>query len=500
MYEERVLIYGVGGAGKELLHELKKINIREKKKKYKVVCFLDDDKSKLCTRFEKIPVWGGLKDLVEVVETLNIDSVYIAIPSSSGNTIKKIVNECSKTKVMVKIVPRVSEIIAGQVSYDQVRDIEVEDVLGRAVVRHDLTKAKVIIQNKTVLVTGAAGSIGTELCKQLINLEPKFLICIDNRESAMFYLEQKLSKIQKTYPNVNIHYVITDIKDRDKLSRLFSKHKPNIVFNSAAYKHVPLMESNVDEAIKNNIGGAINLIEESIKNNVDKFILISSDKAVNPTNVMGATKRLTERLMAYYSKVIERSYKKTKLSAVRFGNVLNSDGSVIPTFKEQIKEGYVTITHKDIYRYFMTISEAAQLVIQTSMYSNNNEIFILDMGKPIKILDLAKSMIRLSGKRINKDVKIKYIGLRPGEKLREETLTKTEGLNTTSNNKIFILKKKDNLNNRPDVFFARVLSLIHYAKYSDHKTNDLKKLLKRLVPTYKENKQNKQNNNVGTKR
>jgi FlaA1/EpsC-like NDP-sugar epimerase len=506
---EKILIFGAGGAGKELLQSLKKF------KNIYVFGFIDDDKSLIGKNINKIPVLSNLKGMNKIINKFKIDAVYIAIPSSSGDVIKHIVSECSKTNVRVKIVPRISEIISGDATYDQVRDIEVEDILGRAVVRQDLTKAKEQIQHKIILVTGAAGSIGTELCKQILYLQPDKLICLDNRESAMFYLEQKLLKLQQTILNerqkentlndilieTELKFIIADIKDEDKINRVFNENGPQIVFNAAAYKHVPLMESNIDEAIKTNIIGTMNLMNAAIKHKTKSFILISTDKAVNPTNVMGATKRLTERLMSYctayqkkfYNEHNYRNINPTNFSAVRFGNVLNSDGSVIPTFKEQIKEGLVTITHKNIYRYFMTLSEAAQLVIQTSLYSGEdsiigNNIFILDMGEPVKILDLAKSMIRLSGKTLNRDVKIKYIGLRPGEKLYEETLTKTEKLNTTNNNKIFILKKKDNLNNKPDLFIQRVYTLVKYARYDDYEPEKLKTLLKQLVPTYKENK------------
>jgi len=385
--------------------------------------------------------------------------------------------------VKIKVVPRISEIISGQVTFEQVKTIEVEDVLGRSVVRQDFQEAKEKMRNKVAIIFGAAGSIGSELSKQCLLFNPKKIICIDQWENGLFYLNKKLSKVQKEIFNDNVNeivYEIADIRDKRKIDYLFEKHKPDYVFNAAAYKHVPLIESNVDEAIKNNIYGTQNLCEAAIKNNVKKFILISTDKAVNPTNVMGATKRVTEKLMHYYS----NKAPETKFSAVRFGNVLNSNGSVVPTFKEQIDEGQITVTHPEIIRYFMTINEAVQLVLQCWAQSLGNDIFILDMGEPVKILELAKLMIRLRGLEPYKDIDVKIIGLRPGEKLYEELLTDVEETCVTTNDKIYILKKDEKFDH--EIFMRKINALIESC--NQNKSIELKQKLKELVPTYVETK------------
>ena len=378
-------------------------------------------------------------------------------------------------------MPRISEIINGQVTLDQVKNLEVEDLLGRSIIRQDFDEVKTEMKNKVSMIFGAAGSIGSELAKQCLLFDPRKIICVDQWENGLFYLKKKLSKVQKeTSHNNEIVYEIADIRDKNKIDYIVKKHKPDYIFNAAAYKHVPLMESNMDEAIKNNIYGSKNLFEAAIVNDVQKFVLISTDKAVNPTNVMGATKRVTEKLMHYYSL---RSTK-TKFSAVRFGNVLNSNGSVVPTFKKQIDEGQVTVTHQDIIRYFMTINEAVQLILQCWLKSTGNEIFILDMGEPVKILDLAKLMIRLRGLEPYKDVDIKIIGLRPGEKLFEELLTEVEKTSVTTNDKIYILDKDEEFDH--DIFIEKIDDLIKICK--NNPDIDLKQKLKEVVPTYVESK------------
>jgi FlaA1/EpsC-like NDP-sugar epimerase len=474
--ELNTIIIGAGGAGQELIDELLK-----NKYEYSIVGFIDDDKYKKGKIIRGKKVLGDTDELSSIIEEYDVSTVFIAIPSSSGKQIRKIFSLCTKLSVKIKVVPRISEIINGQVTFDQVKNIEVEDVLGRSVVRQDFKEAKEKMKGKIAIIFGAAGSIGSELCKQCLLFNPKKVICVDQWENGLFYLHKKLSEVQhEKYSEDRIVYEIADIRDKDKMDFLFEKYKPDYVFNAAAYKHVPLMESNIDEAIKNNIYGTKNLFEAAIKNNVQKFILISTDKAVNPTNVMGATKRVTEKIMHYYSNKDHN----TKFSAVRFGNVLNSNGSVVPTFKKQIDEGQITVTHPDIIRYFMTISEAVQLVLQCWAQSIGNEIFILDMGEPVKILELAKLMIRLRGLEPYKDIDIKISGLRPGEKLYEELLTEVEETSVTNNDKIYILEGNEKFDHT--MFSQKVDTLIESC--NQNKLAELKQMLKEIVPTYVENK------------
>ena len=476
MNKEKTIIIGAGGAGEELLEEL----LHNKKSyDYDIIGFIDDNDEIQGKFIKNKQVIGKINQIPSIIKYQNINTVLIAIPSSSGQLIRKIFSICSKYPVKIKIIPRLSEIINGKVNYNQIKEISVEDLLGRSVVRQDFENAKEEMENKTVLISGAAGSIGAELCKQCLIFNPEKIICVDQWENGMFDLQEKLDKTIKNLDiknNIKIIYQIGDIRDKNKIFDIFKKYKPNYVFNAAAYKHVPLMESNVDQAIINNVYGTKVLCEAAIKEHVEKFILISTDKAVNPTNVMGATKRITEKMMHYYSKKTKR----TKFSAVRFGNVLNSNGSVIPTFKKQIEEGIITVTHKDIVRYFMTINEAVQLVLQCWTQSKGDEIFILDMGEPVKILDLAKLMIRLKGFEPYKDINIKIIGLRPGEKLYEEPLTKIEQVSVTKNKKIYIITKDEEFDHIE--FINKVIELI---KMCDKQhINELKEKLKEIVPTY----------------
>lgn len=478
MNKENTIIIGAGGAGEELLEEL---THKDKSYNYDIIGFIDDDDKKQGKFIKDKQVIGKINQIPSIIKKQNITTVLIAIPSSSGKLIRNIFSICSKYSVKIKLIPRLSEIISSRVYYDQIKNISVEDLLGRSVIKQDSENAKAEMKNKIVLISGAAGSIGSELCKQCLFFNPKKIICVDQWENGMFYLQKKLNK---TIKNINIKnkteiiYQIGDIRDEKKLNNIFEKHQPNFVFNAAAYKHVPLMESNVDQAIINNVYGTKVLCEAAIKRNVEKFILISTDKAVNPTSVMGATKRITEKLMHYYSK----KTKKTKFSAVRFGNVLNSNGSVIPAFKKQIEKGTITVTHKDIIRYFMTINEAAQLVLQCWTQSKGDEIFILDMGEPVKILDLAKLMIRLRGFEPYKDIDINIIGLRPGEKLYEEPLTEVEQISATKNKKIYIVNKDEEFDHNE--FIKKVEELIKNCEKQN--IIELKEKLKEIVPTYLE--------------
>jgi len=471
---ENTLIVGAGGAGKELLTELKK-DFRSNKK-YLIRGFVDDDLIKKELKVLGLPVLGTIKDLPKIIKENEIQIVFIAIPSAHGELIKKIISKCRNLPVIVKIVPRISEIINGKVDLHKIREIQTEDLLGRELTRMDFSDAKKKSKGKKIIVFGGAGSIGSKLCEQLALLDTKELLIVDFWENGLYYLEQRMNKIKNKNNKVKVRYIVGDIKDKEKTEKIIGQYKPQVIFNAAAYKHVPLMELNPDEAVRNNIFGTKNLFESSIKHNVESFILISTDKAVNPTNVMGATKRVTEKMMHYYSKKTD----KTKFMAVRFGNVLSSNGSVIPLFKKQIEEGVVTVTHKDITRYFMTIDEAVQLILQCWVLSKGDEIFVLDMGEPIKISNLAELMIRLSGKEPGKEVQIKYVGLRPGEKIYEEPLTKVEKTHATKNNKIFILSKDDTFDHSLFINETEMLILKSHIMTN----TQIKKTLKALVPTY----------------
>ena len=478
MNKENVLIVGAGGAGKELLGLLESNKLISGQ--YNCVGFIDDDEGKKGDKIRGLSVLGNLNDIPSNIKGQNIKTVFIAIPSGEGALMRKIISKCKEHEVKIKIVPRVYEIINNLVDVEKIRDIQVEDLLGRRIVRQNFLEAKKGMKDKTIIVFGAAGSIGSELCIQILGLYPKRLIAVDWWENGTFDLTERLTKLQENLEEKSstiLDFIIGNIQNKEKIDKILSKYNPDIIFNAAAYKHVPLMESNPSEAITNNVLGTKNLFELSLKHNIKSFVLISTDKAVNPTNIMGATKRITEKMMHYYSNLST----KTKFSAVRFGNVLNSNGSVIPTFKKQIKEGIVTVTHKDIVRYFMTINEAVCLIIQCWILSKGDEIFVLDMGEPMKILDLANLIIRLSGKEPGKDVKIKFIGLRPGEKLSEESMTKIEKVTHTKNEKIYILSKDEEFNHNK--FIKKVEEMI--GDCGKQEVDKIKEKLKEIVPTYK---------------
>ncbi|MCB9358492.1 polysaccharide biosynthesis protein [Candidatus Woesearchaeota archaeon] len=476
---ENALIIGAGGAGRELLESLS-----SNSKSITVKGFLDDDKK---GEYCGLPILGNVDSLPEIINQNDIRIVFIAIPSGNGALMRKIIQNCRDQPVKINIVPRISEIVNGVVNLEQVRQIQVEDLVGRSIYRQDFEPAKSKIRGKTVMVFGAAGSIGSELCSQLLSLNPKQLIAVDWWENGTFYLQDRLATVARNLEEpctTKVKYVIANIQERARIGLIFQESKPDIIFNAAAYKHVPLMEHNPVEAVKNNVLGTKNLFELSLEHDCESFILISSDKAVNPTNVMGATKRVTEKLMHYYSQVAKEQSKRTKFMAVRFGNVLASNGSVIPTFRKQIQQGYVTITHKDIVRYFMTIDEAAQLVLQCWVMGTGDEVFVLDMGEPIKIEDLARWMIRLSGKEPDKDVEIRYVGLRPGEKLYEEPLTEVEHTDATKNNKIFIVTKDEDFDHAD--FIGHTKELIKKCTTGKLESSELVSMLKGIVPTFKD--------------
>jgi len=426
---KRVLIFGAGEAGAIIVKEMK----MHPELKSTPVAIIDDDIFKQGKKINGVPIVGQRKDIVKVVEKKQIDEIIIATPSASKKDINEIFAECSKTQCKVKILPSVSQLIDESVVLQRVRDVNIEDLLGREPVNLDVNEVSSYIKGQVILVTGGGGSIGSELCRQIAEFEPKKLIILDNYENNAYDIQNELLY---TKPGLDLCTVIANIREKQRMENIFKMYKPDVVFHAAAHKHVPLMETNPTEAIKNNVFGTLNVAECADKYGVKRFVLISTDKAVNPTNIMGATKRIAEMII----QALNRN-SKTEFVAVRFGNVLGSNGSVIPLFKKQIEQGGpVTVTHPEVTRFFMTIPEAVQLVIQAGAMAKGGEIFVLDMGEPVKIADLARNLIKLSGFEPDVDINIVYTGLRPGEKLYEELLLKEEGLEATKNNKIYVAK------------------------------------------------------------
>lgn len=429
-HQKRVLIYGAGQAGVMVLKELNARSNHE----YAVIGFMDDDLSKRGQKMHGLHVFGSRDDLLKTLVKENVDMLVLAMPSASERSRKEILNMVKDTAVKISILPKVHDIIDGSISYSSIRPVEIEDLLGRDQVELDNQQISEYLTGKVVLVTGGGGSIGSELCRQIVRFNPKKLIIADIYENNAYEIQQEL---RRTYPKQELFVAIASVRDSVRIQKLFEVHSPEVVFHAAAHKHVPLMEDSPEEAIKNNVFGTYNVANAAQNTGVKKFVLISTDKAVNPTNVMGASKRLCEMVVQAFA----GSQSKTEFVAVRFGNVLGSNGSVIPLFKKQIREGGpITVTHPDIIRYFMTIPEAAQLVIQAGGLARGGEIFVLDMGEPVKIDTLARDLIKLSGLEPEVDIKIEYTGLRPGEKLYEELLMSEEGLTSTANSKIFIAR------------------------------------------------------------
>jgi len=428
---KRILIIGAGDAGEMVLREIK----GHPGAGYLPVGFIDDQQGKQGMSIHGVRVLGRRDDIPRVVQERRVEEIIIAMPSVSGKVIREIVSICEKTGVKSKIIPGLNELIGGYVSIKDIRDIELKDLLRRPVVKVDFRDISSYLQGKNILVTGAGGTIGSELCYQVLQFNPLRLIALDHSENSLFYLKYRLDKIIHNSNSVDVNIVVGDIRDKDKLRTIFERFRPKVVFHAAAHKHVPLMEDNPEEAIKNNIIGTVNLVELANEYKVEKFINTSTDKAVNPTGVMGASKRVAEMLVQSYTN------SSTCFVSVRFGNVLGSEGSVIPLFRRQIAEGGpVTVTHPEVTRYFMTIPEAVQLIIQAGAMGKGGEIFVLDMGEPIKILDLARDLIVLSGFEPEEDIEIKFVGLRAGEKLYEELLTAEEGVRATKHKQIFVAK------------------------------------------------------------
>lgn len=424
---KRVLIVGGGDAGAIIVKELR----HHRELNSTPIAIVDDDHYKIGRKINGVPILGKKENIVEIVSKRDIDEIIIAMPSASNTVINEIFTECSKTACKVKILPSVSQLIDESVIIQKIREVDIEDLLGRDAIKLDACEISECIEGQVILVTGGGGSIGSELCRQIAFYAPKQLIILDNYENNAYDIQNEL--LYK-YPDMDLVVIIANIREKHRIESIFSKYKPNMVFYVAAHKHVPLMEANPSEAVKNNVFGTLNIAECADKYGAKKFVLISTDKAVNPTNIMGATKRIGEMII----QAINR-HSKTDFVAVRFGNVLGSNGSVIPLFKKQIEQGGpITVTHPDIIRYFMTIPEAVQLVIQAGAMVNGGEIFVLDMGQPVKITDLARNLIKLSGFEPDVDIKIEFTGLRPGEKLFEELLLAEEGLESTKNDKIFV--------------------------------------------------------------
>ena len=412
----KILIVGYGVAGQGLAASLRENN-------EEVLGFLDD-------MAQADEVLGKLEDVNNVIAKYDVENIYFAIPSAPAKTFRDFVNRIEKDDVTLRMLPRDYKTISKQeVNINELTDVDIMSMIGREPVKHDLLASKKLIEGKTVLVTGAAGSIGSKLVKFLLTLKPKHVVCVDWWENGTFYLQQDLGQ------DDTISYHIADIKNIERISQIFAKHKPEIVLHAAAYKHVPLMQHNPVEAYNNNVWGSLNIMRQCINHGVKNFVLVSTDKAVNPANVMGSTKRLAEMLL----EVMANSHSKTKFNAVRFGNVIQSNGSVMHIFKKQIEQGQpLTVTHEDVTRYFMTVEEAAQLIVQSTAIGKNGEIFVLDMGEPIKVIDLAKSLIRV----LNKPIDIKITGLRPGEKMFEELAYDDKSVDKTAHDKIFVVKSE----------------------------------------------------------
>ncbi len=465
--QNRIMVIGGGAAGQTLIREL----INSRRLHTKVCCVIDDNPNKIGRVLEGIPIVGNRNDILTMVNRYKINHIIYAIPATTGKNQKEILNICKETKCRLQTVPGVYQLVNGEVSVSKLRDVDIADLLGRAQVRVNNDEIFRAIRGHKVLVTGGGGSIGSELCRQIAKAKPKQLIIFDIYENNAYEIQQEL---RRAYPQLDLVVLIGSVRNSNRINQVMHTYKPDIVYHAAAHKHVPLMEDSPNEAIKNNVLGTYKTATAAAKVGAKKFVLISTDKAVNPTNIMGASKRLCEMVVQMMNRKTE-----TDFVAVRFGNVLGSNGSVIPLFKKQIAEGGpVTVTDKDIIRYFMTIPEAVALVLQASYYAEGGEIFVLDMGDPVRIDDMARNLIRLSGYEPDVDIPIVYTGLRPGEKLYEELLMDEEGLQDTANEMIHIGHPID----MDDEWFEEKLRLLD--KVSRQDSARIKEIVAEIVPTY----------------
>ncbi len=463
----RVMVIGAGAAADMLLRELKTSEHLCKR----VECVIDDDPELKGKMIQGCRIVGGRESIVSAAAQYQIDEIMIAMPSVTKKKIAEIVKICNETGCEMKTLPGVYQIVNEEVRVSNLRHVDIEDLLGREPISVDLSAITEYLKDQVVLVTGGGGSIGGELCRQIAEAEPRQLVIVDIYENNAYEIQQEL---KRKYPKLNLVVLIASVRNTNRMNTIFEKYLPNIVFHAAAHKHVPLMEESPNEAIKNNVFGTLKTVQAADRYGVERFVLISTDKAVNPTNIMGASKRICEMIIQAYNRRSQTEY-----VAVRFGNVLGSNGSVIPLFKQQIKEGGpVTVTHPDIIRYFMTISEAVSLVLQAGAYAKGGEIFVLDMGEPVKIADLAKNLIRLSGYIPNEEIAIEYIGLRPGEKLYEECLMAEENLTKTENDRISIAEPLE-MDDEPFFESLQVLKDVVYEE-----KEDVRAILQKIVPTY----------------
>lgn len=466
--QKRVMIIGAGDAGRAIIKEI----LDSRHLTMKVCCVIDDDCNKEGRYINGIPIVGDRSVILKNVEKYKIDKIILAIPSASKEERREILEICKLAKCELKTLPGMYQLIDGELNIGKLRDVEITDLLGRDPIQVNLDEIMGYVEQKVVMVTGGGGSIGSELCRQIAMYNPKQLIIFDVYENNAYEIQQEL---KRHHPELNLVVLIGSVRNTHRMETVFEKYRPDIVYHAAAHKHVPLMEDSPNEAIKNNVFGTYKTAKAASEYGVKRFVLISTDKAVNPTNIMGASKRLCEMIVQSFDKI-----SKTEFVAVRFGNVLGSNGSVIPLFKKQIAEGGpVTVTHKDIIRYFMTIPEAVSLVLQAGAYARGGEIFVLEMGAPVRIDDMARNLIRLSGYTPDVDIKIEYTGLRPGEKLYEELLMAEEGMKETANKLIHIGKP---IEMDEETFFDKLAELKE-ACYNDDER--IKEKVQKLVPTYR---------------
>jgi FlaA1/EpsC-like NDP-sugar epimerase len=471
---KRFLIVGAGNAGEALLREIHRMPVAQ----YDVIGLIDDDPAKQRTNIHGIPILGTVEQLPGICRDRNIEEIAVAIPSASHHQLRRVIQVCEGTKIRFRTVPSVTDIASGRFRVSQIRDVDINDLLGREVVHLDLDLIEAFIGDKTVLVTGAGGSIGSEMCRQVGKFNPKVLLLIEQAENPLFYVERQL---RKQYTQLSTEALVCNVTDRTRVEEIFEKYRPEVVIHAAAHKHVPLMELNPGEAIKNNVSGTQVIADTADKFGTTNFVMISTDKAVNPTSIMGSSKRIAE----VYIQDLDRT-SKTKFVTVRFGNVLGSDGSVVPIFKKQIAEGGpVTVTHPEMKRYFMVIPEAVQLVLQAATMGNGGEIFVLDMGEPVRIMDLARELITLSGFRPGEDIEMVFTGPRPGEKLFEELSIEGEDMQPTRHPKIVIW---NNIPMDRDKLRTGIKNLVEVAKTQDHA--GIVEKLKQLVPEYMDENNN----------